>query len=79
MVTNLYCRRLQKMIYALERMKHFLLCTIRISEKNEAKIFSMKNKVVARENEKDLIKKLLQQYKILKEYLKKIKRNNLND
>ena len=42
MVTNLYCRRLQKMIYALEKMKHFLLCTIRISEKIEAKIFSMK-------------------------------------
>ena len=56
MVTNLYCRRLQKMIYALEKMKHFLLCTIRISEKIEAKIFSMKNKVVARENEKDLVK-----------------------
>ena len=48
------------MIYTLERIKHFLLCTIRISEKIEAKMFSMKNKVVARENEKDLVKKLLQ-------------------
>lgn len=37
----------------------------------------MKNKVVAIENEKDLIKKLLQQYKKLKDYMKKIKRNNL--
>ncbi len=63
------------MIYTLERIKHFLLCTIRISEKIETKIFSMKNKVVARENEKDLVKKLLQQYKTLKDYMKKIKRN----
>ena len=37
-------------------MKLFLLCTIRISEIIEAKIFSMKNKVVAREKEKDLVK-----------------------
>ena len=35
----------------------------------------MKNKVIARENQKDLVKKILQQYKILKDYLKKIKRN----
>lgn len=49
----------------------------RISNIIEAKIFSMKNKVVAIENEKDLIKKLLQQYKKLKDYMKKIKRNNL--
>ena len=37
----------------------------------------MKNKVVAKENEKDLVK-LLQQYKILKDYMKKIKRNTVN-
>ena len=66
------------LIKNLERIKQFLLCVIRITKINKGKIFSMKNKVVAKENEKDLVK-LLQQYKILKDYLKKIKRNNLND